>query len=111
MTAKPSTGEHPAASTATGPDAKALSRAFQRQQGRIENCFVSHVKEVDGRPEVAVKFKVDASGHVASAELAPSALNSTPLGQCIVGVARSTDFGHQAEPFSFTIPITARRVK
>jgi serine/threonine-protein kinase len=110
-TAKPPTGDRPSAPSATGPDAKALSRAFQRQQGRIENCFVSHVKEVDGRPEVAVKFKVDASGHVTSAELAPSALNSTPLGQCIVGVARSTDFGHQPEPFSFTIPITARRVK
>jgi serine/threonine-protein kinase len=95
----------------TGPDPKALSRAFQRQQGRIENCFVSHVKEVDGRPEVAVRFKVDTSGHVTTAELSPAALNSTPLGHCIVGVARSTDFGHQPEPFSFTIPITARRVK
>jgi eukaryotic-like serine/threonine-protein kinase len=110
-TAKPPAGDRPAAPSTTGPDAKALSRAFQRQQGRIENCFVSHVKEVDGRPEVSVKFKVDASGHVTSAELSPSALNSTPLGQCIVGVARSTDFGRQPEPFSFTIPITARRVK
>jgi eukaryotic-like serine/threonine-protein kinase len=103
--------ERPGSPSATGPDPKALSRAFQRQQGRIEGCFTSHVKEVDGRPEVAVKFKVDASGHVTSADLSPPALNATPLGQCIVGVARSTDFGHQPEPFSFTIPITARRVK
>lgn len=95
----------------TGPDAKALSRAFQRQQGRIENCFLSHVKEVSGRPEVSVRFHVDAAGHVASAELSPAALNGTPLGQCIIGVAKGTDFGRQAEPFSFTIPITARRVK
>jgi hypothetical protein len=103
--------ERPGAPTSTGPDAKALSRAFQKQQGRIESCFVSHVKEVDGRPEVSVKFRVDASGHVTTAELAPSALNATPLGGCIIGVARSTDFGRQPEPFSFTIPITARRVK
>ena len=94
-----------------GPDPKALSRAFQRQQGRIENCFQSYVKDVNGRPEVSVRFRVDASGRVTSAELAPAALNGTPLGQCLVGVARATDFGRQAEPFSFTIPITARRVK
>ena len=100
-----------AAPGSTGPDPKALSRAFQKQQGRIENCFVSHVKEVDGRPEVSVKFRVDASGKVTSAELAPSALNATPLGGCIIGVARTTDFGRQPEPFSFTIPMTARRVK
>jgi hypothetical protein len=69
------------------------------------------VKEVDGRPEVSVHFRIDTSGHVTSADLAPAALNGTPLGQCIIGVARGTDFGQQAEPFSFTIPITARRVK
>jgi serine/threonine-protein kinase len=108
---KTPSSEHSGSPSGSGPDAKALSRAFQRQQGRIENCFVSHVKEVDGRPEVAVKFKVDASGHVTAADLSPAALNGTPLGQCILGVARSTDFGHQPEPFSFTIPITARRVK
>lgn len=103
--------EHPGTPSTNGPDPKALSRTFQRQQGRIEGCFLAHVKEVDGRPEVAVKFRVDANGHVTSAELAPPALNGTPLGQCIIGVARSTDFGHQSDPFSFTIPLTARRVK
>lgn len=104
-------GNRAATRAESGPDARALSRAFQRQQGRIEACFQSYVKEVDGRPEVSVRFRVDTSGHVTSAELAPATLNGTPLGQCLLGVARGTDFGRQTEPFAFTIPITARRVK
>ena len=95
---------------ATAPDPATLSRAVQRQRGRIESCFLSHVKEVDGRPEVSVRFRLASSGHVDSAELSPSALSGTPLGQCLLAVARSTDFGAISEPVSFTIPITARRV-
>jgi serine/threonine protein kinase len=98
------------ARAATAPDPATLSRAVQRQRGRIESCFLSHVKEVDGRPEVSVRFRLASSGHVDSAELSPSALSGTPLGQCLLGIARSTDFGAISEPVSFTIPITARRV-
>jgi serine/threonine-protein kinase len=105
--AKP--GDVPAAGAK--PDAALLSRQVQRHRGEIEGCFTQNVKEVDGRPEVSVRFKVSASGHVDSADLVPAALNATPLGQCIVRVSRGIDFGAQPEPVSFTIPITARRVK
>jgi hypothetical protein len=94
-----------------GGDAASLSRAVQKQRGRIESCFLSHVKEVDGRPEVAVRFRVNPSGKVDAAELSPAALSSTPLGQCVLGVARGIDFGPQAGPLNFSIPITARRLK
>jgi serine/threonine protein kinase len=93
------------------PDAALLSRQVQRNRGAIEACFVQHVKEVDGRPEVSVRFRVNPSGHVEGADLFPGALNATPLGQCLLGVARGIDFGKQTEAVSFTIPITARRVK
>lgn len=95
----------------SGADAASLSRAVQKQRGRIESCFLSHVKEVDGRPEVAVRFQVGTSGKVEKAELSPAALSSTPLGQCLLGVARGVEFGPLPSPLSFTIPITARRVK
>jgi serine/threonine-protein kinase len=95
----------------TKPDASSLSRQVQRHHGAIESCFVQHVKEVDGRPEVSVRFRVNTAGHVEGADLFPAALGGTPLGQCVVGVARAIDFGPQTEPVSFTIPITARRVK
>jgi hypothetical protein len=83
----------------------------QKHRGAIEACFVQHVKEVDGRPEVSVRFRVNATGHVEAADLFPAALNGTPLGQCVLGVARGIDFGKQTEAVTFTIPITARRVK
>ena len=111
--APPTTRERPGDVAAAGakPDAAMLSRKVQQRRGGIEACFVEHVKDVDGRPEVSVRFKVNPSGHVDSADLVPGALNTTPLGQCLVGVARGIDFGPQPEPVSFTIPITARRVK
>ncbi len=96
--------------TTSKPDPAALSRAVQRQRGQIESCFLQHVKEVDGRPEVSVHFRVAPSGKVEAADLNPAALNGTPLGQCLLGVARNTPFGPQSEQVSFTIPITARRV-
>lgn len=93
------------------PDPAALSRAVQRQRGQIESCFLRHVKEVDGRPEVSVRFRVGKTGHVDGADLSPGALGATPLGQCLLGVAKATDFGPLSEPVTFSIPITARKVK
>ncbi|HMJ11598.1 MAG TPA: protein kinase [Polyangiaceae bacterium] len=92
-------------------DAAALSRVFQKKRGRIEGCFSQHVSELAGRPQVSVRFQVAKSGRVESATLAPSALNGTPLGQCLLGIARATDFGAQDGPVTFTIPLTARRVE
>jgi serine/threonine-protein kinase len=94
----------------TKPDGALLSKAVQRQRGQIEACFLQHVKEVDGRPEVSIRFRVNADGNVEAADLNPSTLNGTPLGQCLIGVAKRTSFGPQSEGISFTIPITARRV-
>jgi hypothetical protein len=95
--------------TASGGGAAALSRAFQRQQGRIEQCFRTHTKDIDGQPRIAVRFAIDPSGAVKSAQLNPASLSGTPLGGCILAAARSTDFGPQSESLTFTIPITARR--
>ncbi|HEX4334417.1 MAG TPA: protein kinase [Polyangiaceae bacterium] len=100
-----------APSTAGKADPASLSRKVQGHRGAIESCFTENVKEMDGRPEVSVHFRVNASGRVDAADLVPAALNATPLGQCLIGVARRIDFGALTESLSFTIPITARRVK
>jgi len=105
------TAAAPRAPAPAKPDAALLSRAVQRERAQIESCFVQHVKEVDGRPEVSVHFRVSGSGSVESADLNPPALNATPLGHCLIGVAKRTNFGPQAAALSFTIPITARRMK
>jgi serine/threonine-protein kinase len=99
------------AGAAPGRDgsAQALTRTVAKKQDQIERCFANRVADVSGAPALAVRFEVDASGHVVSAHVLPPTLAVTPLGQCIEGVARDTDFGPQAHPVSFRIPLTTRR--
>jgi serine/threonine protein kinase len=91
-----------------GPDTAELSRAVQRHGGRIQSCFQSHVESVGGAPQVTLRFSIDAAGNVTSAQLSPGTLAGTPLGGCLLGVARSIKFPPQGKPVSFSIPITAR---
>jgi outer membrane biosynthesis protein TonB len=105
------TGVAPSTKPANGSASPAaLSSTFARQQPRIEACFAQHAREVEGRPQIAVRFGVDENGTVQKAEVIPAMLGSAPLGACVLSVARSTKFGEVGKPLSFTIPITARRV-
>jgi serine/threonine protein kinase len=85
-----------------------LSGAFQRQRGRVEACFRQHAGDVAGQ-QLTVRFQIEPSGAVRSAELAPASLGGTGLGGCILSVARSTRFPPGDAPVTFTIPITARK--
>jgi serine/threonine protein kinase len=112
--ALPSAGAVPppgaTAATAGGDgNAQALTRVLARRQDQIASCFATRAADVSGTPGLSVRFEVDASGHVIAAHVLPASLAATPLGQCIEGVARDTDFGPQAHPLSFRIPMTARR--
>jgi hypothetical protein len=88
-----------------------LARAFQRQEGKIQGCFRDHAGSVQGEPRISVNFQVDATGAVQNAIVSPSAVAGSALGQCLLGVARSTNFGSQPGPLSFSIPIAARVVR
>jgi serine/threonine-protein kinase len=98
------------AGTAHGSDSQRLSRAFQRQQGKIEACFRAHPGDLAHSPQLSVRFQIDASGKVTSAQIVPASLAGSALGSCVTSVASATDFGAQAAPIAFTIPINARRV-
>lgn len=88
--------------------ASALTRAFLRRQGQVAACFGSGAAA--GTPEeIAVRFRVGSDGRVTSAELLPPSIASTPAGQCVLGVARSTEFPAQPAPVTFRIPIRVRR--
>ncbi|MGH7436737.1 MAG: hypothetical protein ACRENE_13775, partial [Polyangiaceae bacterium] len=91
--------------------ADALTRAFSRQQGPIAKCFSGNATDVSGAPEIAIRFGVNAAGHVTSAQVLPPAVASTPLGACLAGVAQATSFGPQPHDVSFRIPIVARRAQ
>jgi len=100
----------PAGAKADAPRGASLARAFQRQEGAIQRCFQQSPDSIEGAPRLAVKFTVDRDGHVVSALLDPASVSSQPLGRCILGIARATDFGPQPEAVSFSIPIAARVV-
>jgi serine/threonine protein kinase len=94
---------------AARPDAATLTREFRRHQPRVEACIHQHVEQIDRHPQISIRFEVNAAGKVTSAELSPAALTGTPLGACILGVARSVSFSRLSTPVAFSIPITARR--
>jgi len=89
----------------------ALSRSFARRERALGECFERHAAEVEGQPEISIDFEVAASGKVNSASLVPRRLSDTPLGRCLLGVARSTEFGALGKTTRFSIPIRARAVR
>jgi serine/threonine-protein kinase len=93
-----------------GPDARALTQAFRKQQSKLEACFKQNSVSLEGRPTTQLAFDLDAAGKLTRVELTPQVLASTPLGGCLLRVARSTAFPAQGRAVSFAIPLSARGV-
>jgi serine/threonine-protein kinase len=89
--------------------AAALTRHFAQREGQLQSCF-ERFASLTGQPQISVNFEVAASGKVRSATLDPSSLAPTPLGACLLGVARGTSFGAVGKPLRFSIPIRAHSV-
>jgi serine/threonine protein kinase len=100
-------GAVPTPARADGVDG--LTRTFSRQQPQVARCFAANAAEVTGTPEIAIRFGVDTTGRVTSAQVLPAAVAATPLGACLAGVARATHFDPQQRDVSFRIPILAHR--
>lgn len=98
-----------AASRPSGPDPASLTRAFRKQQSRIEGCFKQHTVSIEGLPRMQLEFDLDASGKALSVQVTPKSVSGTPLGQCLRDVGNATRFPAQGQPVSFAIPITASR--
>ena len=90
---------------------RSLAGAFQQRQGAIQGCFKQNPGALIDSQHLSVRFDVEPSGRVVKASLSPASVASQPLGSCILGVARSTNFGTQPEAVSFSIPIAARMVE
>ncbi len=90
--------------------AAALTRHFARREGELQRCFERHAAALSGQPELSIDFDVLPGGKVRSAQLQPATLAPTPLGKCLLDVARGTSFGAVGKPLRFSIPIRARSV-
>ncbi|HVV88594.1 MAG TPA: protein kinase [Kofleriaceae bacterium] len=86
-----------------------LSQAFARRASRVSACFASNPSTVVSAPELTLRFEIDAAGVPTTVELLPAELARTPLGACVVDVARGTRFPPQGEPLAFHIPVAVRR--
>jgi serine/threonine-protein kinase len=102
---------HGPSSGPAAPNPAALSQTFRRREPAIQRCFDAHADQIHGGPQIAVKLQVGTTGKVKSADLVPATLSATALGQCLLGVARSVNFGPLQRDVGFSIPITARRVQ
>jgi eukaryotic-like serine/threonine-protein kinase len=91
------------------PDAQELTRAFRKQQPKIEGCFKTHATAVQGLPTLQLEFALNAEGKLTSVRVAPQALAVTELGKCIQRVAGETRFPAQGKAVSFAIPLSASR--
>jgi eukaryotic-like serine/threonine-protein kinase len=91
------------------PDPTALTRSFRKHQIAIERCFETHAPALEGHPEIAVQFQLETSGKVREVQTDPVSIGRTPLGDCLLKLARSTDFGPQSAALAFRIPLKARQ--
>jgi serine/threonine-protein kinase len=91
----------------TGSDA--YKAAVERHQAEFVSCFRQFARGVGGAPALSVAFDIEARGGVTGAQLVPAELESTPLGACILAVARRVDFARQAEPVRVTVPLLVRK--
>lgn len=79
-----------------------LTRAFARRRADVERCIEL---EARGRGTLEVAFDVDVAGRVTAARILPADLEGGAFGQCLIAVARSTEFPKQRRPVSFRIPL------
>ena len=91
----------------TAPSASALTRALRRQQPKLEACFKTHSRSLEGQAKTELIFDLAQDGKLTHVELSPRMLADTSLGQCLLKVARSTEFPPQPRAVSFIIPLTA----
>jgi len=86
-----------------------LTKTFGKQKGKISACFEQHTQDLQGAPQMSIRFKVALDGTVTSAQVLPEAIEPTGLGKCLHAVAKSTQFGPQSKAVNFRVPIQARR--
>jgi serine/threonine-protein kinase len=92
---------------ATKPTQDPISAAFAKQGPQIEACFRDQANAVT--PEISIKFAIDKDGTVQRADMTPADVAGSPVGKCILGVAKQTKFPPQNAPITFSIPLRARR--
>jgi hypothetical protein len=86
-----------------------LTAAVAAQRDKIAGCIIRQTEAAVRLPPLSIRFHVAQDGVVEQAELFPSDIAKTPLGECILDVALATEFGQLDKAVTFRIPVTVRR--
>ena len=97
----------PAASSPSAVDP--YSAVLARHQAQIGRCFSSTETAITGTPELSVSLEIDLRGAVTGASLTPGEIEATPVGECVLDIARRARFGKQKQGVRITIPLRIRR--
>ncbi|MFT3925601.1 MAG: serine/threonine-protein kinase [Myxococcales bacterium] len=87
-----------------------LTERFAQQGAEVSRCFheATPAATAPKLTKLAIIFEIEPAGSVARATLEPKELRVTPLGKCLLGVARQTNFGRQPGFMRFRIPISTQ---
>ncbi|MFO0559669.1 MAG: protein kinase [Polyangiales bacterium] len=95
-----------AATSANRDEATRLTAQFARHRAELEACAREHRDE---RAEIeAIRFVLDRSGAVQSAEVQPESAAQSALGACVAGVARRARFAPMESAVTFRLPVALR---
>jgi len=113
------TANHPAVARARGvrdrPRAAAeakrdpYSAVLGRHQPEFLRCFNRPAAAMAETPSVTLALDIDRGGRVRTAHLMPEKLEGTPLGECVLAIARRVQFARQTTPVRVAIPLHVRR--
>ena len=88
--------------------AAAITGRLSAHKSAMSKCSDEHHGDLTGVDALNLTLQVSASGRATDAELAPASLAFTKAGTCILGVARSIDYGHFDRAVKFTLPIRVK---
>ncbi len=80
-----------------------------RHHAQIGRCFSATDTAIAGTPELSVSLQIDRRGAVTGASLTPGEIEATPVGECVLGIARRAHFGKQKHGVRISIPLRIRR--
>ena len=88
--------------------AAAITNHLNAHKSAMSRCSDEHRDDLTGVDALNLSLQVNASGRATDAELSPASLAFTKAGACILGVARSIDYGRFDRAVKFTLPIRVK---
>ncbi len=101
------------ASRPAGPfDPSKGAGMFRKHHRSLTRCFNKHTKESDPEIRLKVITTIRGTGAVAAVRLEPVAQNTTPMGKCVIAVARKIRYPRHDKPsVTFLQPLRVTRTK